>query len=381
MSSDAVRRIHDLPMALCGLITGGGVSLVRDLLTVPGGSRTVLELSVPYATAAVDEAIGNRPDRYCAAQTARAMAAAAWIRARAVHDGADGDDERMPVGLGVTASLASDRPKRGDHRAHLAVVSLGGTSAATITLAKGARSRVEEDERVSAAALTLLEAFFSRDPQPAAERFGLSEGDMVTTTAAAFPQAAVAVLSGIVPIALHPAADDLPSPADAGWRAVLSGSFNPRHEAHRKMQQAAAAHLGFAVGCELPLQNADKPPLDALSLAERLGDFDEPVALSRLPRFDQKAAAMPGTVFVVGYDTAVRILDARFYGGPRERDAALGQIRSQGCRFLVADRIADHGLGSIADLTLAGAADLFERLPDFRLDLSSTQLRAACESE
>ena len=39
--------IHDAPLMIVMAVTGGGVGSVSDLLSVPGASRTVLEVAVP----------------------------------------------------------------------------------------------------------------------------------------------------------------------------------------------------------------------------------------------------------------------------------------------------------------------------------------------
>ena len=61
------------------------------------------------------------------------------------------------LGLGVTAALVTDRPKQGDHRAHLAIASHRHPPVLwTVTLDKGARSRAGEDRLVSDLALVLV---------------------------------------------------------------------------------------------------------------------------------------------------------------------------------------------------------------------------------
>ena len=62
-------------------ITGGGSGAIADLLEVPGGSRTVLEAVVPYSAAALVEFLRGKPEQFCSARTARAMAMAAFQRA------------------------------------------------------------------------------------------------------------------------------------------------------------------------------------------------------------------------------------------------------------------------------------------------------------
>src|SRR4029077_5417996 len=52
------------------------------------------------------------------------------------------------IGVSCTASLASARPKKGDHRCHVATQSAGGTSAYSLVMQKGARDRVGEERLV-----------------------------------------------------------------------------------------------------------------------------------------------------------------------------------------------------------------------------------------
>src|SRR3954469_2062257 len=84
-------------------LTGGGTGAAAQLLNVPGGSRTLLEVVVPYHERALCEFLGRRPDQFCSADTSRLMAERAWDRARLLAPG-------QPVaGVGCTASLATDR--------------------------------------------------------------------------------------------------------------------------------------------------------------------------------------------------------------------------------------------------------------------------------
>src|SRR5690606_31654254 len=67
-----------------------------------------------------------------------------------------GEAPSVLFGLGVTASLATDRPKRGAHRIHLAAQTADATRSWSIELSKGRRTRDAEEEVASHLALTLL---------------------------------------------------------------------------------------------------------------------------------------------------------------------------------------------------------------------------------
>jgi hypothetical protein len=169
--------------------------------------------------------------------------------------------------------------------------------------------------------------------------------------------------------------------------ALIPGAFNPLHEAHRGLAETGRRLVGGPSVFELSVVNVDKPSLGEPEVRRRLAQFrgQAPVWLTRAPTFADKAALFPGVVFVVGADTAARIVALRYYGG---REAALADalenIRRRGCRFLVAGRVDEGGgFQRLEDLAVpAGYRDLFAAIPEdvFRLDISSTQLRRQREA-
>lgn len=340
-------------------ITGGGSGLIGALLSVPGGSRSVLEAVVPYSLASLQRYLRTVPDRACSEETALAMAAQSWTRAFSES----GSDDAL--GFGMTAALVSNRPKRGEHRVFAAAQTADGTTLVSATLAKGCRTRPEEEVRA-------VELGFAALMTSAGLRFDPSEvdGDDVRTTHAASHPGVREVRLGSEPYAwvTEPPVTD----------ALLSGSFNPVHAGHTGLRSAAADFLGVPVAYEISLVNADKPPLDDLRLAQRVEQLDGPVVVSAADTFVRKARSFPGTTFVVGFDTAARVLDPRYYAGGL--DAALREVRRSNCRFLVAARVGDGVLRTLGDCDIPSEhSDLFRELPAtlFREDVSSTAIRAA----
>jgi hypothetical protein len=56
--------------------------------------------------------------------------------------------------------------------------------------------------------------------------------------------------------------------------------------------------------------------------------------------------------------------------------ASFKTIRTAGCHFLVAGRLRGHHFLTLQDLELPnGYRELFEEIPDFRMDVSSTAIR------
>ncbi len=171
---------------------------------------------------------------------------------------------------------------------------------------------------------------------------------------------------------------------------VLSGSFRPLHHAHR-----ALLHAGTKV-CneprtpmfEISLHNVQKPSIAKVELLRRLKQFNEDsdiIALTRAAAFVQKARLMPETVFVIGYDTAIRLFDNRFYFDaeateiPDPSTLAISEIRDLGCSFVVGGRHdADGKFKTLADVLVPSAfVDMFTEIPEtaFKDPISSTSIR------
>ena len=122
---------------------------------------------------------------------------------------------------------------------------------------------------------------------------------------------------------------------------LFPGSFNPMHEGH-------------------------------VLLARPAEELRQQPSTSRL---------FPGTTFVIGPDTAERLVAPKYYGDDEVRmDVALQEIANSGSSFLVAVRTAAAGrVRALSDILVPRRyADLFTKIPEhrFRFDTSSSEIRA-----
>ena len=296
------------------------------------------------------------------------MAMAAFLKAR-IYDPAAG----QPLGVSCTASLASDRPKRGEHRAHFAYQTPSTTAVVSLVLEKTGRTRDGEESLVAGVLLNLVAEACGVEPRV---EVPLSGGERLeeprTATVGRDLQELLAGTRQLVPASAS--GDERP-------RAVMPGAFNPLHAGHERMAELAAQILGTPVAFETSIANVDKLPLDFIDIAQRTQQFapEQRLFLTWAPRFVEKARLFPGATFVVGADTIERIGEPRYYGGsPAAMEAAIGEIDALGCRFLVFGRKFEGRFHTVSDLNLPPSlAKLAQQVPEstFRDDVSSTELR------
>ncbi len=365
-----VRQIHDSPNRMVISLSGGGGETIFELLSVPGASRTLLEAVVPYSQQALCRWLAGRPDQFCSARTARAMAMAGFLRACEYES-----PEGYPLaGVGATASLATDRRKRGSHRIHLAIQTVGQTIVQSLRLVKDRRTRPQEESIASGLILNLIAEVCGIDERVPLELF---PEETIAREEKTAPSDWCDLLLGKTEAILQ----GDPAPAATPARALFSGAFNPLHVGHEKMAAVASELLGSRVDYEISILNVDKPPLDYIEIGKRIDQFPlgQRIWLSRAPTFLEKSRLFPGVTFVVGIDTLRRIAAPRYYRGSEAACAeAIEEIAGRGCRFLVFGRSIGGSFIRLSDLDLPRSlASVCTEVPEtrFRQDVSSTEIR------
>jgi nicotinamide mononucleotide (NMN) deamidase PncC len=358
------------------IAAGGGSAAIPALVAIPGASAVVDEALVPSARAAVDGLLGGPQETYCSSRTARRMAMAAWERCCGYGAG-----KRAAVGVGCTASLVTTVPKRGEHRVVVAVQTSEETSVATLVLAKGRRSRAEEEALAAALLLERMASVVEASTAPVGrlDRHLRPEERIVVDRHVA-ATAWTDLLRG-VPGAVRLGHDaGPPTDREPGAEAIFAGSFDPLHDGHRAMARIGARVTGLPVAYELSIRNVDKPPLDYLETSARVNQFsDARVWLTSAPTFVEKLSLFPGAPFLVGADTYVRLGNPRYYGDSAERAAAaVERISRESGGLVVFGRVCDGQFTEPSRLeappTLRSIAR-FVTEREFRDDISSTMLR------
>jgi hypothetical protein len=422
-----IESIHASRARAAMHVTGGGVRALGWLTSVPKCSRTLIDARVPYAREASREILKAsttsdssvfESGKYVAADVAVALAEAAYANAtRATPASVDARDVASTVGIGATCALTTEEVvKRGEHRCVVASKSMGRVMTYEMTLDKASgRGRAEEEACASRLVLRALHDEAWRMARDAGESDAMMCGeksgeDLVRETLSEAEVRGMVVTAMSEEPAYAPSAD--PAAAVRRWleddsetspavleftggvltavgatRAdfVLSGSFNPLHDGHRQLLDAATASSSEAeaVGAyEIGVTNADKGTLTVEEIIRRLHQFTSPrdvCLLTKTPLFVDKTRALPGVTFVVGVDTAVRLLDPKYYGGSERALAeSFDTVRANACDFLVAGRL-DPATNVFIDADALdvplGLSRLFRTVPGFRNDLSSTAIR------
>lgn len=145
---EKIAQIHETEYQAAFVIAGAGHSFLSWLLDVPGASNTVLEAIIPYSTEAMRTLLSFTPEKAVSRNTAIEMALIAYRKAN--------KQTKFPVGVACTATIRTNKPKRGEHKAVILTWLPEKTTIYSVLLAKNERSREEEELMIS---YILLSAF------------------------------------------------------------------------------------------------------------------------------------------------------------------------------------------------------------------------------
>lgn len=164
---------------------------------------------------------------------------------------------------------------------------------------------------------------------------------------------------------------------------ILSGSFNPLHKGHTELLIASEKETTAKPLFEISILNVDKSQINFFDLTKRIKQFKSngKLIITNSPTFKEKSSLFKKSIFVVGYDTALRLLDKKYY--PYEINDAYNEIKKNECSFLVTGRYIHKKYYDPNEIDYGEFKDFFSVLAEdkFRLDISSTILRNDYSSE
>lgn len=352
--------------------TGAGPRLLQAIWDNTGISEYFVGAELPYKTTQTRAVLGHAPEQgYVAEDVAYDLAMASYLRAAEtkVVETLAGD----PIGLGISAAVASNRWPHGGHRAHMVLISKDRVAYRLVNLVKGTGKEVRQyhDEAIADAALELVLRALKGDlpSEPACEEKALERFHL-------YP-----VFGTDGTRRKHSA---------SGRRLYLPATLNPIHDGHRFMCRAAEeSHTRDGIGPvrAIYLVSSSSPHKGRMSVqqmlmtagmlrAERWRDEYEPRMVEFThdePLFLDKARKRPGSTFIIGADTMQRMLDPQW--GPAIEEM-LTEMRNLDVKFLVMGRLVNDQWVTCRDIKVSWPHQLLFEPLEGRLDMSSTQIRS-----
>jgi nicotinic acid mononucleotide adenylyltransferase len=403
-TAELVERLLKIKGSNVGIFiasTGAGAGIQERLWRMPGSSSYLASAIFPYDQNELTDFIGYEPEKFCSEDTAIDMAMAAYVRAKAVNFAKKLHD-RPGLGLGLTASVASDREHRGDHRIHLAIVTdhpkaPSGCVTMNLTLSKGVGIEVRERDGHLADYIA-IEAI----GQVLGHGFNIKPGDTAGAEHTSFNVADHHMRHSLLTRSLfHPNGRREKPNVHQFYNdgvALFPGSFNPPHVGHIGMAEEVeekrpsytvnrpgepvpygytAKKVIFALNLDYPINKAtgkpNKEPMNSLQALDRVAYFRlaknnlRPLLITTdQALYADKARAFAKIPYVIGMDTIERIFEVDAEGNPVWGDLNPIQLcqHFKDCetRFLYFTREKYAALGTILTRAIVHDAWSFEHL-------------------
>jgi len=158
---------------------------------------------------------------------------------------------------------------------------------------------------------------------------------------------------------------------------ILSGSFNPLHDGHIELLKASSKEFKKNPLFEISIKNVDKSEINFNDLMDRINQFRSlgKLVVTNSEKFEEKSKIFKESIFVIGYDTALRLVDNKYYNDDFRKSLKI--IEKNNCSFLVSGRFINKKYKKPNNINFEGYDYLFNILSEekFRIDISSTELR------
>ena len=158
---------------------------------------------------------------------------------------------------------------------------------------------------------------------------------------------------------------------------ILSGSFNPLHEGHIELLKASSKEFKKNPLYEISIKNVDKSKINFNDLINRINQFKSlgKLVVTNSAKFEEKSNIFKKSIFVIGYDTALRLVDDKYYNDDFRKSLKI--IEKNNCSFLVSGRFINKKYKKPNNINFEEYDYLFNILSEekFRIDISSTELR------
>lgn len=340
---------------------GAGAAFISSLWRTPGSSTYLGAAHLLQARTEFDRFLGfSLEEPYCSAAAALDLATASFLEATRIVSAET--PERQPMGVGLTATVATDRVHRGDLRAFIAVITPTTVLQRRIVFEKltGEPARLTQDRLIAEAIGTLVRMALENTQDP----------EMPDQLAAR----------------LHLRPRFLPDGRrEAGLQTpalLFPANFNPPHAGHKLAREKAETITGQVAELSIEANPPHKPALSPMELLRRVGLVQaawpgsevRPIQLTfGQSNYVDKAKARPGSAFIAGADAVARLFESQW---GYEVEPMLTAMAATGAHFYVLGRPMNGRILALADLPVPPAfASMFIHL-EGAVEASSTAERS-----
>ena len=137
-------KIHNTDVSIGIVATGGGMQSISWLLSVPGASKTMVFVEVPYSITAVRKFTGQSKS-FVNIETAYNFAQNAYQKSNNLLE----TPNKNVLGIGWSSALTTNRIRRGKNVCYIALCTNTQEIGVFLELKKDIRTRWEEDILVS----------------------------------------------------------------------------------------------------------------------------------------------------------------------------------------------------------------------------------------
>jgi nicotinic acid mononucleotide adenylyltransferase/nicotinamide mononucleotide (NMN) deamidase PncC len=363
-------KLKEAGVSIHVIATGGGAGLQQLLWGVPGSSAYLSGASFPYSGEEQEELLGFMPEHFCSEEAAIDLASAAYMKAYKFGG-------KKPVGLGITASVASEKIHRGEHRVFACIITDDQVRTCQYTLEKGAGSEVRllDGETCDDIGFLLLAETLALD------EVEYTHPDHPYHTKRAEDKAKARFFERPFFAANGKRLATLPTNRHL---ALMPGAYNPPHEGHLGTAQHVMDEYGRTVVFEVTAEPPHKEALSAQSLLQRaklLQGYDR-LFTRKEPFYIDKARAYPGIPLVLGADAMVRMLDPKW---GLDLEQMFKDFQKLETKLLVTGRMIGDKFVTVDDISkdfrlknarVWGYAQSVMLPVSGRFDVSSTELRS-----
>jgi hypothetical protein len=354
-----IEELKKANVSIHAIATGAGAGLQHWLWQTPGSSAYLSGASFPYNQSETEDILGFCPEHFVSKETAIDLASAAYMKAFRFA-------EKKPVGIGITASVASEQIHRGDHRYDICVMTDDKVLTRHVVLEKG----VGFDARIKDGKIVDMDAFMLMF-----EAVGIGMAPLKGEDASELAKERFFLRPFFSASGKRYAT--IPNHKSFG---LMSGAFNPPHEGHFGIADNFTSAFGKQVVFEVSATPPHKAALTVQELLKRSKMLQgrDRLFSTNIPFYIDKARAFPGSPLILGADALLRMLDPKW---GIDVHKMMDEFQDLGNRLYTAPRMVDNKLIGWPEINEA-MDRLSELDEDFsiqeipgRWDISSTELR------